>query len=390
VTQVVETNVPELAIVFKSTFVWQSGRGCRMAEEQLPLEESGALHDPLRKGALPSPKALPEVIGLKNGTDVIVRASARPARATSAMQVALRLGEYSHTADVVGRRVCEYRQSKLSFTNPESFEEMPLRYDNAYGGTDPYFNAQILRELSEAIPASNLRRARPALEAMFQANHPLMYPRNRFGKGYILTQDPAGIEGRDLPNIERSEDRLTPQRIVVENPMHWWRQPVPVGFDYLDPLSFPRSALMGMPPLGLELADSVTEVAQGWIPADFCRGNVFAAKPEQVPDLIHPHAARMSSLGLCFPFLKGRESLQLEGMDHGGEPLVLELPRLVPEFTWQKREMVGILVSLFVDVDQRQLQLIWVGRTHLARPLLPGDDRQIAEEIRVELKEVTS
>src|SRR5438552_16092361 len=71
VTPVMATGSLELAVIYKRTYVFDPGRPCRLADEQLPLDEEGACHEELAPDVPPSFRSLPEVIGFKTGTDVV-------------------------------------------------------------------------------------------------------------------------------------------------------------------------------------------------------------------------------------------------------------------------------------------------------------------------------
>lgn len=393
ITQVVETDVEELAIIYKRTYAIAHDRVCKLAEEQVPLDNEGAFHDELAPGVAPSPKSLPEVIGLKTGTDVVVQGSARPPQPATEMQVAVEIGAHRHAADVIGQRFCDYRNGRLVFTPPEPFEAMPLRYENAYGGRDAHFEKALMDETRRIMPAEDWRRAKPAAEAMLKQNHPLMYPRNRFGKGYVVEDRREFIEGRELPNLERPDDRLTPERLVVGDPFDWLQQPIPVGFDYLDPLCFPRSALMAMPPASRLKLDMAQEAAKELIPPDFARGNLFAQPPEKLQELVHPAASRCASLGLWMPFLLGNEVILLRGMDPAIPVFCVRLPSQLPAFDVTAlqpgaAEVAGQLHLVLIDVDQKTMNLVWVGRMPLPPRPVPGERADLVSAIRVRMRDL--
>jgi hypothetical protein len=395
ITQVVEKDEPELAIIFKRTYRWSDAKPARLAEEQLPVDEQGGLYEPLADGVAPSVRSLPELIGLKTGTDIVVQGSARPARPVATMQVAVEVAGCRHAVDVIGTRYCEYRHGQLDFSEPLPFEELPLRYELAYGGRDLLAEQELLAEIQRWTAPDKLRRARPSLEALFSANHPLMYPRNRFGKGYVLTNRRDFIEGRELPNLERPDDRLTPQRLIVPHPSQWWRQPLPAGFDFLDPLSFPRSAMLGLPPAGCPDARELGEFQRGLVPVDFkLNKNPFVVRPDQIASLIHPCASRCASLGLWLPFLRGHETVRLTGMNPRSPETEVVLPAELPQFEIRgaysvPRQFAGQLLLVRIDANHQQLQLIWSARCPLPRLLLPGDHSTIEADVRVRMARVS-
>jgi len=322
----------------------------------------------------------------------VIQGSARPARPTDRMPVSARVGEIVHRADVMGARYVDYVSGKIAFTPPEPFEVMPLRYENAYGGRDGPFEAWLAGEVERTTPAEDLRRARPSFEGAFQDNHPLAYPRNRFGKGYVLEERIELVQGRELPNLERPDDRLTPERLVVGNPMDWGRQPVPVGFDYLEPSAFPRTALLGIPPGSRIPWAEMPEVGLGLVPADYSRGTILECEPAEIPNVIHPHGSRCASLGLWLPFLTGREMVLLEGMDPKSPLLRVSLPGELPVFSgrWPGslgQELAGTLQLVEVDVDGRTLTLIWSARAGLDRPLRLEELPEVERDLSIRMME---
>jgi hypothetical protein len=309
------------------------------------------------------------------------------------MTVGVRIGSHRHAAGVIGPRFCDYVNGKLAFTSPKPFEEMPLRYENAYGGRDLLFEEAILKDIKQSLSPDQLRRAAPYAD-LLREMHPLMYPRNRFGKGYVLSDRREHIEGRELPNLERHDDRLTPERLIVGNPFDWHKQPVPVGFDYLEPLAFPRSALLGFPPGCRQGLETVSEVSWGLLPPDFRPKNIFITPGEEIPSLVHELGSRCASLGLWLAFLRGDEEVLLSGMDSKYPEFRVKLPAERPEFvmkgtTGMKGTQAQTSVQPYlieVDLYSKLLNVIWVGRSPLPAPLFPGQSQELALEIKVQMR----
>src|SRR5262249_45979126 len=241
------------------------------------------------------------------------------------------------------------------------------------------------------IAQEHRRKSAAVMAAIFGSNHPLMYPRNRFGKGYVIDNRRDSIQGRELPNLERPNDLLTPERIVLAHPMQWPHQPLPAGFDFVDPLTFPRSAMLGMPPTCTEEWNRFPEVTRRLLPEDFCRGNIFGTSPEDLSSLFHPDGSRCASLGLRLPFFRGDEEVVLEGMDPRRPRLRIRIPDERPVFTCRRIPSPGATIDadlhlLQVIVPRKLLCLVWVGRTDLSRPLLPGEDREISAAVQIRMR----
>jgi len=385
------TGRPELAVVYKRTYQWEPGRSCSLADEQPPLEERNVPHEEIAPDVAPSYKVLCEVVGFKTGTDVVIHGDACTRRPVTQTKVRATIADLpTHEADVQGSRQCDYVNGKLVFTEPKAFERMPLRYENAYGGKDPRFEEELHKHLKENPPEQDMRRAKSAVDDILAKGNPLAYPRNRFGKGYILDNRMELIEGRELPNLESPNDRLTPERLVVGTPLAWNKQPLPAGFGYLDPGSFPRSAMFGLPPATRHEPETYVEVARNLIPDDFCRGNLITASPQDLPGLIHPSAGRCASLGLWAPFLKGNETVMLEGMDPEHLRLSIELPGVRPRFAInglnpRPVELDARLYLVHLDLFARQLVLVWTAQTPLTRILQPADLIEVESGVRTSL-----
>lgn len=384
----------ELAVVFKRTYTFEHDRPPRLADEQLPLDEEGERHEEIAPDVTPSYRSLPEAIGFKTGTDVVVQGSARPPRPTRQMTVSAQVGGHSpRTVRVVGPRVADHVNGRIVFSDPEAFERMPLRWEHAYGGRDERFEDALMEDVEASAGEDVLRRARPSAEALLAEVHPLMYPRNRFGKGYVLDERPELVEGRELPTLEDPRDPLTPERLVLEDPLDWNGQPLPACFDYLDPGSFPRGAMLGMPPPGWDRPETVAEVERGWIPRDFCRGNVFAGSGRDVPRLLHPFASRCAAPGLWMPFLRGDEVVRLEGMDPHRPELRVQLPPERPRFTVpgvrpDPATVESRLYLVRIDVPEQRLTLVWTGRAALSDPLSPQRAKELTSDVHVDMTRI--
>ncbi len=370
-TTVMAAGYEELSIVYKRTYAYDHAQPPTPTDIQPQLIMDFIPYESEGPDVPSSYKETPEIIGYKTGTDLIVRGSARSDRPVTQTQLSIYIGSKRvHRAEVLGKRYCDFINGKIVFTPPQPFVDIPLRYENAYGGPDLMCQAEFIEQLNREVRIEAMRRIRPIAENFFSDANPLIYPRNRFGKGYILEGKKDLIEGRELPNIEWPNDRLTPDNIIVGNPLNWLKQPLPVGFDYLDPAAFPRSALFGLPPVTIENPGPVAEVERGYLPSDFSRGNIFTCSKENIPQLIHADAGRCASLGLWLPFLKRNESIRICGMDPQHPEFEIILPNESPLISIpgigsgkQPIEIGSQLYLAHVDIDDRRLTLVWVART---------------------------
>ena len=386
VTTCIMTGRLELAVVLKVTYRFKNPARPERTELQLPLALANQPHDPLTPDSPPSMKTVPELVAFTTGTDLIVRAHARPPYPVPAMKVGVVAGAIRHFAKVSGKRRVELAKGKLAFTPAEKFESMPLRYELAYGGVDRDFEANLASSLQRQLPQEPLRRLAPLARDFLQRIPPIAYPRNPYGKGYALVGDARKMAGKELPNIELDDDRLTPERLWPPKPLQWPKQPVPAGFDYMDVAMFPRTAMMGLPPMAEGSLDEIAEVRRGQVSAGYCRGNAMHVEREDIPGLIHPELGRCAPIGLRLPFLRGDEPITLYGMNAAAPEMILLLPGLKPVFrlpaAGQELQLEPQLFQVFIDMDTRVLCLLWGARTPWKKPLKAGENREIAASIK--------
>ncbi len=376
----------ELAVVLKRTYSFAHNARAVLTEPQQPLSLENVPHDPLPDGRTGSFKLVPEIVGFRAGTDIIVRAHARPGGPVTATTVGVTVGDRTHAADVLGDRVVDVVQGKIVFSPPKPFEALPLRWELAYGGDDPAHFAWLSAQVAGHMTPVQLRKTHAVAQIAKRGTPPLVYPRNRVGLGYCISHPDQHLAGWALPNIESVTDRLTPERLLCPSPDHWPAQPLPACFDFMDVFTYPRTAMMALPPAAKGEPDSFAEVLCGQVPRGFSRGNILLSEKEAIPDLIHPDLSRCAPIGLRFDFLRGDETIQLSGMSDQHPELAVLLPRQRVQFSVaiQDRfvEVYGELAQVFIDVDKGILTLIWVARTPLARAMMPGDDVDVLERTK--------
>src|SRR5205807_136808 len=157
-----------------------------------------------------------ETAPFKVATDVVVVGSVwapnlKPTRQTDAT---FEVGTVKKTVRVIGDRTCEHRTGQSPrVSDPEPFVEMPCQYDRAYGGVDETSSPGMV----------------------------FMYPRNPRGTGFVLQNAAEKVNGLRLPNFEDPTDLLTPDRLVLGDPMRWSGMPLPQGFGWFPKIAYPRS-----------------------------------------------------------------------------------------------------------------------------------------------------
>jgi hypothetical protein len=311
-----------------------------------------------------------DVIPYKTATDLIVLASAHaPSPGTRKMVASIALGQSRWDYAIFGDRRCSYRgKGAIAFSEPESFEKISLRHENAYGGVD------------EQVPDPPIR----ALVDAFQP-HPGIYSRNSAGRGYVVHEKAEAIEGLLLPNVELPGHLLTPQNLVTGGPENWWRQPLPWSCDWFHNSWYPRAAFYGaLPPFLPDDDSEVAEVRRGWIEPG--QNRRFAAQRQE--DAMDSRLGNAASPALVLPFLRGGEAIQLSGMTPDGQIVVRlpgERPRMLLRFEGEVHEIEPVPHRVLVSTDEMGVYVVWHGAWPTPRELPerlpePGEDASMELE----------
>ena len=351
-----------VSIHSKVTYQVSSNGTCRRADTQQPLlvPDSRAEGEQVRET---------DITPIKTGTDLIVLATAQaPAANTREMRVRIGVGRAQWEYCVVGDRRCLYGgPGTIAFSSPEPFEQMPLRYEHAYGGFDEGVTAPPIRTLPDAFKP-----------------HPGMYPRNPVGRGFVVHETSA-IDGLLLPNIEHPQQRITPKTLVTGAPENWWRQPVPWSCDWFDKTWYPRITYFGGLPEHLPDDDSqVTEVRWGLVAS----GQKARHARLRLEDAIDPRFTNAASPALVLPFLRGDESVLLEGVTLTGRlaiRLPAERPRMFVRFEGRAHELTPIPHRILISTDEMGAYVVWQGTWFTPRRL-PDRFPRAGDDARMELE----
>ena len=350
-------------VLLKYTYRFD-GRGGLFPAEPEPLYNHPVLEGFLKPGC--------DFWSFKLLTDVVVqgKAHAPAGRRVREMEVSVRIGGFSKTVKVFGRRRVSYPRKGVlpKFSEPEPFESIDLTYENAYGGID-----WRVRPEDEDSPVTQYR---------LLTDHPGFYPRNPFGRGYVVMPDHEDVDGMELPNLEKPDDLLTPERLIVGDPHLWYRQPLPWCFDWLRAHVYPRCAFFGGADAWFPAPyDELPEVKLGYLPKGY--RELFGDKLfETGPD---PRFFNEASLGMALP-LKGDETIILEGMSPEGT-VALTLPGLpapIRIFVEGKEMKTRIrLHTVLVKAEEKKVSLLWGALAKTPRPFLPGIHKEIPIECRI-------
>jgi len=237
----------------------------------------------------------------KPSTDVVVAGTAvAPGRKpVKELDVWVLVGPVSKRLKVFGTRVWFPGALGMTLTAPLPFQELPLRWEYAYGGMD----------------TSNPKRA-------------VHEPRNPLGRG--VAADSKTLVHQPAPQIEDPEALLSSAR----------SRPAPAGIGAIGPHFEPRAGYAGT------YDDRWQQERMPLPPLDFDeRHNQVAA-----PGLI------------CPSYLRGGERVELAGLSPEG-PLQFELPKLVFHVGSQtprgKQEHRPVLDTVLLEPGELSFELTW-------------------------------
>lgn len=345
---------PIASTLTKRTYQIRADGRLALAEQPLPLDTTD---EPLPPGYDPSWRGEIDGAPFKAATDVVVFGKAHaPGGTCHTMQVEVGLPDLGRTIrlQVTGDRHCTYRPHAVpAVSAPEPFETMPLDYNRAYGGVDPEVD----------FPAPPFDGAEALGMLMMPAG---AYPRNPVGVGFATSNRPELIDGLRLPNIERADQPLRPDRIICPGMAMWHQQPMPAGLGWVDPGWFPRCVFGGALPL-FEAPVGVAEATMGILPSDFAQR--FAPTPEG-PRLDY-RLFNGASLGLVVPHLRGDEVITTKGLSPTGAlnvQLPADRPRLYMRLRGQPMTTELAIHTVGLLAEERLLYVVW-----RASALLPAN-----------------
>ncbi|MFN0113194.1 MAG: DUF2169 domain-containing protein [Paracoccaceae bacterium] len=163
---------------------------CLPAEDQVPVAHMPKPSDPDKPSSLIEET---DFDFMKPGTDIVVLGNAFNAdpAGRGEVRVGLLCGPVRKTLSVIGRRRWLHSALGPVLSEPEPFREMPVRWENAFGGTD--------------------RQGAPGEDAAVERRNPV-------GTGYARGIE--GIEGMAAPSV------FVPGEAYVR----WSDRPAPAGF----------------------------------------------------------------------------------------------------------------------------------------------------------------
>jgi hypothetical protein len=374
-------GAPTLFLAFRRDYRLMDDGRLVVDEEPRPLPDDYVPYDDAPEGRIPSFRATPEGV-FKRGTDVVVQGHAQTyGRAAATVETAVAVGRAAKRVLALGARRGFVHAGRVAFAGPDPFDRVALRWENAYGGIDRVAQAEVLGR----IPERSRLRAGLYFPANLDAFGPFAYARNPSGVGFLVGDDPARAEGLVLPQLEDPDDRLTPDRLLLDNPFFWPDQPLPAAYDWVHPTWFPRSALFGQAPPFEPEGGPIPEVTRGLMPADLLRPSVLDLPPSRMPEAIHPDASRAAAPGLRLDPLSGGEPVRLTNIHPARPEFAFVVPEETPAVRFTVRGAIAEAraqrVTLLIEPDAGRVTVVWVAGVTLPRRLHPTELAAVRREI---------
>jgi hypothetical protein len=353
-----------LALLLKRTFAITPNGECELADEQEPIVDGELLYDLVAAPFRSSVRFGNDALAFKDRTDVVVQGSAYAyEHGTRRTTVSFRIGDLAREIVVYGDRHGEWSNGGgPRFSEPDSFESVPVRWERAYGGPDLTALERYGWAVGEALDT-----ARPEWD--LASRTPYHYPRNPCGCGYLIELDRESFEDLPIPNLEFPFDQLVPERLAVGAADRWIHGPLPAGMDWVGSGWYPRTGYLGLAPR-YELRDEQpAEVELGWATQDLAVTASILENSARPPRQEYFQAA---APGLVLPTAAAGCSLEITNMHPDVRVRVIRLPAEVPQvrlgFERGRLEALDTRLStIVVRPDLDEIVLTWCARTPVSR-----------------------
>jgi len=364
----------QLALLLKMTFSINASGECEPAKEQYPLLDEPGTYEDLESPLVSPPSWDSDLMAFKPGTDIVVQGSAYSyGKAAQMVDAELKLVNFSRVIRVHGDRRVDWQGGNPVFTPAEPFEQMPVRYDHAFGGCD---QAHLSRANDPLV--DELKKNEPGLGMdLFTDSH---YPRNPSGRGYLIDFNRESSDNMLLPNLEFPFDPITPERLGVGTPSNWLSAPLPAACDWIDPSWFPRIAYLGLAPEFTIPDEGVKEISMGW-----AASSLMSIK-SALNMGFHPTFQHGASPGLVTRQLRAGSQVLLRNMFPNHPERLIQLSARVPKVEIivsesQRLSTMSHLNSVVVLPDQDQVVEVWSARTKVTRPYAPNELEEMSWNI---------
>jgi hypothetical protein len=352
-----------ITVIAKRTYIVRSER-VELAPEQIPLVE--APH-PLTNDE-DGPMRDPDTVVRRQLVDVVIEGHAHAPDGASEFQASVVVGELQRTLRVVGDRRCTLgANGRIIASSPRNCERIALDWRSAYGGLD---NA------SAEVMGDPVRETMNKLGLDYDPRIGLFcYPRNRVGRGFLVSRNRKAIDECLMPNLEDPAHPLRSDTLALESPRHWPIAPLPVSLGWMPVDFFPRSAWAGLPPPVWDVerlrSEHFAEVRAGAVDESSLRPS-----RERRPRF-SLRGAQSAVPGMQLVSVSPRAEILLENLHPRQRRFRTRLDGSTPRMVLRVRggEPVDLnpeIRTVHIEPDQERLSLVWVGQHLVTEPRDPA------------------
>lgn len=294
-----------IVVAIKGTFEFPKDANdeLKLAETQLPLIDSDTFTG---EPGFSAPAYEVDYSPTKLHCDVLLNGSAHApvGKAVTKVQVGIKIGDLTKTFNVFGNRKWEAGVTGISAGYPEIFKQMPITYDNAFGGVDKSMKNEKKHKAFMVNPA---------------------------GQGYHAYLDNDLVDGKPMPNTEEMGKSIK----------------IP-SFDY-KPMSF-------------------GPIARAWEPRNKYAGTYDDAYMDEkfpfLPDDFSDEYFQSAPKDQQMPYPKGGEKVLLINLSARKSRLEFKLPTIdVPVVFFQKKgedvKVTAVIDTIIFEPDFNLFTITW-------------------------------
>jgi len=286
-------------IIAKGTFSLKDGsKEIIFAEKQRSLVNSDQYFGEIEDSSI---KYESDLAAKKIATDIVLigHAISKGREPCEFLDVTLAVNRAQKSVRVFGNRYWEKPWGAWKISTPEKFIQMPLRYENAFGG------GLIQKDADEPLK---------------------IYGANPVGKGFWLTDSVQNVQ---LPNLENP-------RCLIEKPCD---QPTPVGFGFISKSWHPRLNYAGT------YDNAWEELQMPLLPLDFDERYFNGAHPDFI-----------------VPLLSGGETISISNVSEQGL-ISFNLPTASVQINLSIKGKAAsyraLLDTVVIEPDEQLVSLTW-------------------------------
>ena len=357
-----------VSVIAKVQYNVDKNGQCHLISVQSELNEELEYYDNIKYKGRIQPSLLKkdlDVYPFKDKTDLVVQGTIRTQKPQKNLEIKLSCKgtkfHFDHVVSVTGNRFIDKSFSNPIISEPEIFTEIPMRYDNAYGGTD-----ERAESLNTDLKELELIRSVVGEEEDKEISE-YSYPRNPSGKGYLVA--PEGLIGTSLPNLEFPKERLNIDNMIL--PLNKWHlRPYPACFDWFPHAWFPRVAFFGDYPDTHDDRTPQKEFELGILDENFAKIPLIERPKYGFSQGAHPFLWRFR--------LDGNELITINKMAKDGNDFIVCLPNHIPKIklsisSKMFKKLKPVLDYVFIETEKNQISLLWRASLIFKKKILTND-----------------